>query len=85
MFVIKEWYLITPNTRPNVTSGFGNDAFVDYKDDAFAEVLDTVGYEKAKELVQAWKQSNEIKSNIKTENLINSEEPSYYNFADFII
>ena len=51
----------------------------------FAEVLDTVGYEKAKELVQAWKQSNEIKSNIKTENLINSEEPSYYNFADFII
>ena len=41
MFVIKEWYLITPNTRPNVTSGFGNDAFVDYKDDAFAEVLDT--------------------------------------------
>ena len=41
MFVIKEWYLITPNTRPNVTSGFGNDAFVDYKDDAFAEVLTT--------------------------------------------
>lgn len=39
MFVIKEWYLITPNTRPNITSGFGNDAFVDYKDDAFAEVL----------------------------------------------
>lgn len=41
MFVIKEWYLITPNTRPNITSGFGNDAFVDYKDDAFAEVLTT--------------------------------------------
>lgn len=40
-FVIKEWYLITPNTRPNITSGFGNDAFVDYKDDAFAEVLTT--------------------------------------------
>ena len=41
MFVIKEWYLITPDTRPNITSGFGNDAFVDYKDDAFAEVLTT--------------------------------------------
>ena len=41
MFTIKEWYLITPNTRPNITSGFGNDAFVDYKDDAFAEVLTT--------------------------------------------
>ena len=51
----------------------------------FAEVLDTVGYEKAKELVQAWKQSNELKSNIKTENLINYKEPSYYNFTDFII
>ena len=49
----------------------------------FAEVLDTVGYEKAKELVQAWKQSNEIKSNIKTENLINREEPPYYNFNEF--
>lgn len=41
MFVIKEWYLITPNTRPNITSGFGNEAFVDYKDDVFAEVLTT--------------------------------------------
>lgn len=41
MFTIKEWYLITPDTRPNITSGFGNDVFVDYKDDAFAEVLTT--------------------------------------------
>lgn len=41
MFTIKEWYLITPDTRPNITSGFENDAFVDYKDDAFAEVLTT--------------------------------------------
>ncbi len=49
----------------------------------FAEVLDTVGYEKAKELVQAWKQNNEIKSNIKTENLVNREEPPYYNFNEF--
>ena len=49
----------------------------------FAEVLDTVGYEKAKELVQAWKQRNKIKYNIKTENLINREEPPYYNFNEF--
>lgn len=49
----------------------------------FAEVLDTVGYEKAKELVQAWKQNNEIKSDIKTENLINRKEPPYYNFNEF--
>ena len=41
MFIIKEWYLITPNTRPNITGGFENDAFLDYKDDAFAESLDT--------------------------------------------
>lgn len=49
----------------------------------FAGVLDTVGYEKAKELVQAWKQRNKIKYNIKTENLINREEPPYYNFNEF--
>ena len=41
MFIIKEWYLITPNTSPNITGGFENDAFLDYKDDAFAESLDT--------------------------------------------
>lgn len=41
MFVIKEWYLITPATRPNITSGFENETFVDYKDDAFVEVLTT--------------------------------------------
>lgn len=41
MFIIKEWYLITPNTRPNITGGFENDAFLDYKDDAFTESLDT--------------------------------------------
>ena len=32
---------MTPNTRPNITGGFENDAFLDYKDDAFAESLDT--------------------------------------------
>ena len=41
MFFIKEWYLITPNTRPNITGGFENDAFLDYKVDAFAESLNT--------------------------------------------
>lgn len=40
-FFIKEWYLITPNTRPNITGGFENDAFLDYKVDAFAESLNT--------------------------------------------
>lgn len=38
---MQDWYLITPNTRPNITGGFENDAFLDYKDDAFAESLDT--------------------------------------------
>lgn len=38
---MKEWYLMTPNTRPNVTSGYENDAFLDYRDDAFVETLET--------------------------------------------
>ena len=38
---MQDWYLMTPNTRPNITGGFENDAFLDYKDDAFAESLDT--------------------------------------------
>jgi hypothetical protein len=49
----------------------------------FSLVLDTIGYDKAKALFNAWKKSNEIKSNIKTENLINREEPPYYNFNEF--
>lgn len=38
---MKEWYLLTSDTRPNSTGGYENDAFVDYKDDAFQEVLQT--------------------------------------------
>ena len=38
---MQDWYLMTPNTRPNITGGFENDAFLDYKYDAFAESLDT--------------------------------------------
>ena len=28
---MQEWYLMTPETRPNITGGFENDAFLDYK------------------------------------------------------
>lgn len=38
---MQEWYLITPETRPNIIGGFENDAFLDYKEDAFAEALST--------------------------------------------
>ena len=38
---MQEWYLMTPETRPNITGGFENDAFLDYKEDAFAESLST--------------------------------------------
>ena len=38
---MKEWYLLTPDTRPNSIGGYENDAFLDYKDDAFQEVLQT--------------------------------------------
>lgn len=38
---MQEWYLMTPNTKPNFTSGFENDAFLDWKEDAFAESIDT--------------------------------------------
>mgnify|MGYP001011001059 CR=1 FL=1 len=31
---MQEWYLMTPETRPNITGGFENDAFLDYKEDA---------------------------------------------------
>ena len=41
MLIIKEWYLITPSTRPNITGGYENDSFLDYKEDAFFESLDT--------------------------------------------
>ena len=38
---MQKWYLMTPETRPNITGGFENDAFLDYKEDAFAEALST--------------------------------------------
>ena len=38
---MKEWYLLTPQTRPNEIGGYENDAFVDYRDDAFQEALST--------------------------------------------
>ena len=38
---MQAWYLITPNTRTNLTGGYEHDAYNDYKDDEFAETLDT--------------------------------------------
>ena len=38
---MKEWYLIGNNTKPNMIGGYENQVFLDYKDDAFAESLDT--------------------------------------------
>ena len=38
---MKESYLIGNNTKPNMIGGYENQAFLDYKDDAFAESLDT--------------------------------------------
>ena len=38
---MQEWYLMTPATRPNITGGFENDSFLDYKEDAFMEALRT--------------------------------------------
>lgn len=38
---MKEWYLLTSQTRPNEIGGYENEAFVDYRDDAFQEALST--------------------------------------------
>lgn len=38
---MKEWYLLTSETRPNSIGGYENDSFIDYKDDAFQETLET--------------------------------------------
>lgn len=38
---MKEWYLLNAGTRPNITGGYENDTFRDYKDDAFYEALQT--------------------------------------------
>lgn len=36
-----EWYLMGSNTKPNMLGGYENQAFVDFKGDAFQEVLAT--------------------------------------------
>lgn len=38
---MQEWYLMTQNTKPNATGGFESDTFLDYKEDAFMESLQT--------------------------------------------
>ena len=38
---MKEWYLLTQDTRPNSIGGYENVSFIDYKDDAFQEALQT--------------------------------------------
>lgn len=37
----KKWYLINENTTPNMIGGFENQAFLDFKNDAFMESLST--------------------------------------------
>lgn len=38
---MKEWYLIGNKTKPNVLGGYENQNFLDYKEDAFSEALET--------------------------------------------
>ena len=38
---MKEWYLIGSKTKPNMLGGYENQSFLDYKEDAFTEVLET--------------------------------------------
>ena len=38
---MKEWYLIDNNTKPNMIGGYENEGFLDCKDDAFYETLET--------------------------------------------
>lgn len=38
---MKEWYLIRNNTKPNMLGGYENQSFLDYKEDAFSESLET--------------------------------------------
>lgn len=38
---MKEWYLIGNNTKPNMIGGYENEGFLDCKDDAFYETLET--------------------------------------------
>ena len=38
---MQEWYLIGNNTKPNMIGGYENEGFLDCKDDAFYETLET--------------------------------------------
>lgn len=38
---MKEWYLIGNKTKPNMLGGYENQSFIDYKEDAFTESLET--------------------------------------------
>ena len=38
---MKEWYLIGNKTKPNMLGGYENQSFIDYKEDAFTEALET--------------------------------------------
>lgn len=38
---MQEWYIMNNTTSPNITGGFENDAFLDYREDAFSEALST--------------------------------------------
>ena len=38
---MKEWYLIGNRTKPNMIGGYENQSFLDYKEDAFTESLET--------------------------------------------
>ena len=38
---MERWYLIDESTKPNMIGGFENQAFRDYKNDAFMESLST--------------------------------------------
>ena len=38
---MKNWYLMTENTRPNLLGGFENESHLNYKEDSFAETLET--------------------------------------------
>lgn len=38
---MKEWYLIDNKTKPNMLGGYENQSFLDYKEDAFVESLET--------------------------------------------
>lgn len=38
---MKDWYLMDKTTRPNLLGGYENDAYLDYREDSFAETLQT--------------------------------------------